>query len=182
MIISCPECNKKFEIDSKLIPDNGRLLKCGSCNYEWFFSEEIINKKNLKDNLTNVDQDKKKSSKITSKIQENELPISPNINENNKTEIKISSNNRKKEELDIKPDTIEDDLKLEKSKKIKKLKKKKISFLSLIIILVISMISLILILDTFKKPISKFFPNIEFILYNLYETFKDIKLFFIDLM
>ena len=97
MIISCPECNKKFEIDSKLIPDNGRLLKCGSCNYEWFFSEEIINKKNLKDNLTNVDQDKKKSSKITSKIQENELPISPNINENNKTEIKISSNNRKKE-------------------------------------------------------------------------------------
>ena len=61
MIISCPECNKKFEINSKLIPKNGRLLKCGSCNYEWFFSEQTTNEKNIKDNQTSADRDKKKS-------------------------------------------------------------------------------------------------------------------------
>ena len=36
--------------------------------------------------------------------------------------------------------------------------------------------------DTFKKPLSNFVPEIEFILNNLYETFKDIKLFLLDLI
>ena len=40
MIISCNECTKKFEIDSNLIPDIGRLLKCGSCNHIWFYKIE----------------------------------------------------------------------------------------------------------------------------------------------
>ena len=29
MIIECPNCNKKFNLDEKLIPKNGRTLKCG---------------------------------------------------------------------------------------------------------------------------------------------------------
>ena len=41
MIIDCPECNKKFDIDQNLIPANGRLLQCGSCNYKWFFELKI---------------------------------------------------------------------------------------------------------------------------------------------
>ncbi len=41
MIIDCPHCNKKFDIDQNLIPDNGRLLQCGSCNYKWFFELKI---------------------------------------------------------------------------------------------------------------------------------------------
>ena len=41
MIIDCPDCNKKFDIDQNLIPDNGRLLQCGSCNYKWFFELKI---------------------------------------------------------------------------------------------------------------------------------------------
>ena len=39
MIITCPSCEKKFEIDEKLISDKGRLLKCGSCNHTWFFNK-----------------------------------------------------------------------------------------------------------------------------------------------
>jgi hypothetical protein len=54
--------------------------------------------------------------------------------------------------------------------------------LSLIIVFIISFIAIIIVLDTFQKPISKFIPNIEFILYNLYETIKDIVLFFNDLI
>ena len=43
MIITCPSCQKKFELDNNLLPENGRTLQCGSCDYKWFF------KKNDKD-------------------------------------------------------------------------------------------------------------------------------------
>ena len=46
MIITCPSCEKKFEIDQKLIPREGRLLQCGSCSNEWFFKLDIVEKKN----------------------------------------------------------------------------------------------------------------------------------------
>ena len=39
MIIACPSCGKKFDVDDNLIPDKGRLLKCGSCNQTWFFNK-----------------------------------------------------------------------------------------------------------------------------------------------
>ena len=42
MIISCTSCNKNFEINSDLIPDSGRLLACGSCNHQWFFTGKKI--------------------------------------------------------------------------------------------------------------------------------------------
>ena len=38
MIINCPCCKKKFEVDSNLIPDQGKLLKCGSCDQTWFYT------------------------------------------------------------------------------------------------------------------------------------------------
>ena len=40
MIIVCPACSKKFNIDEKLIPGEGRLLKCGNCDHTWFFKKE----------------------------------------------------------------------------------------------------------------------------------------------
>ena len=39
MIIVCPSCGKNFDVDKNLIPDKGRLLKCGSCNQTWFFNK-----------------------------------------------------------------------------------------------------------------------------------------------
>jgi len=45
MIIDCPDCNKKFDIDQHLIPVDGRLLQCGSCNHQWFFKLNITEKK-----------------------------------------------------------------------------------------------------------------------------------------
>ena len=44
MIIECPKCNKKFQIDQNLIPSNGRKLQCGSCDHNWFFKFENENK------------------------------------------------------------------------------------------------------------------------------------------
>ncbi len=44
MIISCDQCNKKFEIDSNLIPNEGRLLQCSSCNHKWFYKKILVKK------------------------------------------------------------------------------------------------------------------------------------------
>ena len=39
MIITCPCGEKKFEVAENLIPEKGRLLKCGSCDETWFFNK-----------------------------------------------------------------------------------------------------------------------------------------------
>jgi len=54
MIISCTQCNKKFEIESVLIPDEGRLLQCSSCNNKWFFKKKLEQKIINKDESVNV--------------------------------------------------------------------------------------------------------------------------------
>ena len=41
MIITCNNCNKKFDVDSSLIPDMGRLLQCASCDHKWFFKKVV---------------------------------------------------------------------------------------------------------------------------------------------
>ena len=40
MIINCPNCNKRFKINTSLIPVEGRDLKCGSCDHVWFYKIE----------------------------------------------------------------------------------------------------------------------------------------------
>ena len=47
MIIECPNCNKKFNLDEKLIPENGRTLKCSSCAHVWH--HKIVLNENKKD-------------------------------------------------------------------------------------------------------------------------------------
>ena len=41
MIITCPSCNKKFKVDASLIPMEGKLVQCGSCNHKWFFEKKV---------------------------------------------------------------------------------------------------------------------------------------------
>jgi len=60
--------------------------------------------------------------------------------------------------------------------------KKKNNFLNLIIVFIISFVALIILIDTFKNPLGIFFPDLEFFLYNLYESIKDIILFTRDLI
>ena len=156
MIISCEKCLKKFEIDSDLIPKNGRLLKCGSCDFEWFYTDKIIEKIKPEKKEVSTNDDDIESKNPSMFLEKNDLETAPNTPENNQN--------------------------IDPSKKKKNSKKKKsINFLNIIIVFIISAVSLILIIDTFNKPISFIIPNIEYILNNLYETLKDIKLFFNDL-
>ena len=149
MIISCDQCHKKFEIDSNLIPKDGRLLECGSCNHKWFYKQDI--------------EDKTQEIIIEPKLK--------NIEEKNIDPIQIN----------ISPinelDTSSEKKKIAENKKIKK-----ISILNIIIVFIISFVALIILIETFKDPISIFIPNIKFILNSLYETLKDIILFFNDLI
>ena len=41
---------KKFEVKKELIPKEGRLLQCGSCEHKWFYEiNKIFNEvKNIK--------------------------------------------------------------------------------------------------------------------------------------
>ena len=48
MIISCEQCNKKFDVESSLIPTDGRLLQCSSCNHKWFYKKNIIEERKIK--------------------------------------------------------------------------------------------------------------------------------------
>ena len=57
-----------------------------------------------------------------------------------------------------------------------------LKFLRYIIVFVLSVGGLFLVLDTFKIPLSNFFPELELILFNFYEIFHDIFLFLKDLI
>ena len=157
MIITCINCKKKFEVDSSLIPENGRTIQCGSCNHVWFFApetkntlEQLASKISKIDNFT-VKNDNEKTSEQEKKAFKN-IPIDQ------------KETNNKKDDLNKK---------LKNEKSLFNLSK----FLSYFLVLIISFISLIILLDTFKSPLSIIFPKLEIFLYNLFETIKDIYLF-----
>jgi len=52
MIITCENCNKNFEVDSALIPENGRLLQCSACDHKWFYKVSKLSDLELSDNQT----------------------------------------------------------------------------------------------------------------------------------
>ena len=55
-------------------------------------------------------------------------------------------------------------------------------FLSYILVTIISLIALIILIDTFKSFLYEKFPDLETLLFSLFETLKDIKLFIKDLI
>tara|TARA_B100000029_G_scaffold406999_1_gene407791 strand:- start:223 stop:669 length:447 start_codon:yes stop_codon:yes gene_type:complete len=63
MLIECENCNKKFEIEESLIPKDGRLLQCGSCNHKWFYKKIDI-KQPLKLKEEKLEEDKIEERKI----------------------------------------------------------------------------------------------------------------------
>ena len=149
MIITCPCGEKKFEVDQKLIPDKGRLLKCGSCNQTWFFNKnENVEVKPLTNEVVTEEKPNIKEKKIR------------------KPASNFSTNIKKGSEL------------------VKYKPKYNFTFgkfLSYIIVSIITFIAIIIVLDTFKNPLSNIFPNLELVLYNLFETLRDLILFAKDL-
>tara|TARA_B100000963_G_scaffold323717_1_gene308724 strand:+ start:114 stop:566 length:453 start_codon:yes stop_codon:yes gene_type:complete len=75
MIITCPSCKKKFNLNDNLVPENGRTLQCGSCNYNWFF------KKTYKQEIEEHIKSNEPSEKKIKEIYINE-EVNTNINQN----------------------------------------------------------------------------------------------------
>ena len=152
MIIECINCNKKFEVNSELIPEEGRNIQCGSCNHLWFFE---------KNNQINLGDIKTKE---------------------------VSAPPKRKKNYDVKKKVVSNNMSFDNGQKTALVKFEKSSdftigkFLSYILVGIISFITFIIFLDTFKSPLYNYFPNLEFLLFNLYETIIDISLFVKDLI
>jgi predicted Zn finger-like uncharacterized protein len=162
MIIACPSCNKKFKIDDSLISSKGRNLQCGSCNHYWFYK---IKNKTTEPLKLEEDIDEKV-------IKHSEDNIS---NSSNSGSLKAKLDHELEKE--IKKEYIIQNSNLSKKSKNINLSK----FLSYIIVLIISFAVFVILIDTLKTPLIHIFPGLEILLFNLFETLQDIKLFIIDL-
>ena len=161
MIITCPSCNKKFKIEDTLIPSKGRNLQCGSCNHNWFYKIENKTAEPLR---------------LEVNIEEK---IEPSDDNSLISDTSESLKAKLEQELvnDVKNDDIIQNSDLPK-------KSENITFgklLSYIIVSIISFAVFVILIDTLKTPLINIFPGLEILLFNLFETLQDIKLFIIDL-
>jgi len=163
MIIECPACSKKFNIDEKLIPDEGRLLKCGNCDHTWFYKKE----ENLKLETETIKINEIEENKSEINIE----PVDVPIKETKKIRKKISKKSSTKEST---------------SKELVSIDKSSVSrennIIKKIFLIIISIIAFILLIDTFKNQISVIFPGIVQMSDSLYLVINDLKLFIKDLV
>ena len=164
MIINCLNCNKRFKIDTSLIPAEGRNLKCGSCYHVWFYKIEDtkLEPLSLKEDI--IDNEEK--LEIADKKKEKTIEVKKSSSQNT-----INSNDKK----DL------DKIVEKHNPAINQTKNASGKFFSFIIVFVISFVALIILIDTIKTPLINIFPGLEIVLFNLFEILKDIKLFIIDL-
>jgi predicted Zn finger-like uncharacterized protein len=152
MIITCPNCEKKFQIDPALMPENGRDLQCGSCNHAWFYKPE------------------------------NQIEAPLSLNENTFVKIEKTKIETEDQNIKINKETKKEPrIKKEIPKIIEKSTNRGSKLFSYLIVFIISFVALIVLLDTLKTPLINVFPGLEIILFNLFETLQDLYLFIIDL-
>ena len=155
MIVSCQNCNKKFNIEKNLIPEKGRLLQCSKCNHKWHYI--IQNNDNLSYKIQKIPNNNEKKVSINPSSLEKKF-YNQKINKNIK-KIKSTDNINK----NISKNTFLENI-----------------FRYLIIIFIL-FIAIILILDTFKTDISNYLPIINTLLDGLYFSFFDLISFIKDL-
>ena len=158
MIIDCIKCDKKFEVNASLIPDNGRTIQCGTCNHVWFYKPKIeqskneikaeVSSSNSNNNVLENKEDDHANEKLlkTDETKNTEPSSNELINEIKKTTFSVSK------------------------------------FLSYFLVFLITFIALIIVLDTFKSPLSSIIPGLEIFLYNFFETLKDLYLLIKNLL
>ncbi len=95
MIISCDQCLKNFEIDSNLIPNEGRLLQCSSCHNKWFYKKDIPEKATVVSELQETNNHKKE----TTIKKNNNINILNDIDHSKKIKSKHSYKNREGNKL-----------------------------------------------------------------------------------
>ena len=166
MIIQCENCNKKFEIQDNLIPDDGRLLECGSCAHQWHYTP--ITKLELTDEVqTKVDE-------VQVKTDEVQIKDEP-------TEQLIIKKTKKKSKIIEKIDESDTDNEIDQTNENITTKEKNISFINFLLVGIISFVAIVILVDTFKNQIAYVIPNISLYINELHEILRDIFLFIADL-
>ena len=155
MIITCNNCNKKFNIASNLIPDKGRLLQCASCEHKWFFKKEA-----LENTVSPIDEDISIDYVNIFDQNSSSTDVEESVLNAPKDEVEVDLEKETKDKIEI---NIDESPQVNTKPK----KQKNFKILNIFIVAVISSVAFIIFLDTFKYPIGKIVPNIEFILYNL---------------
>ena len=151
-------------IDNSMIPDGGRDLQCGSCNHVWFYKIKEQNNDLLK---------------LDGEIKSEDIEITPK----KKKEIEGNDQSLEKVKTEIKNEQKEKNSEKQKNTTTHKIEENKRSkFFSYLIVFIISFTALIILLDTLKTPLINVLPGLEIVLFNLFETLQDIKLFIIDLI
>ena len=162
MIIQCENCNKKFEIQDNLIPDDGRLLECGSCAHQWHYTP--ITKLELTDEVPIKDEP---TDKVPIKDEPAEELIIKKVKKKSKIIKKIYEN--------------DSDNEIDQTNENIKTKEKNISFINFLLIGIISFVAIVILFDTFKNQIAYVIPNISLYINELHEILRDIFLFIADL-
>ena len=152
MIIQCENCNKKFEIQDNLIPDDGRLLECGSCDHQWHYTP-----------ITKLE--------LTDEVQIKDKPA----------EQLIVKKTKKKSKIIEKIDESNTDNKIDQTNENITTKEKNISFINFLLVGIISFVAIVILVDTFKNQITYVIPNINLYINQLHEILRDIFLFIADL-
>ena len=156
MIIECINCNKKFNVDSTLISNEGRTIQCGSCNHVWFFKKDNEVEKKIVQKKTFIEpKNEKKKNIAQSQVLRKSI---------HQTKVSKSKNESK-------------DLIKYKSPTRSSLSK----FLSYILVAIITFVAIMIFIDTFKNILFDYFPQLELLLFSFYETLKDVELFIKDL-
>jgi predicted Zn finger-like uncharacterized protein len=162
MIIQCENCNKKFEIQDSLIPDEGRLLECGSCAHQWHYTP--ITKLELTDEVPIKDEP-------ADEVQIKDEP----------TEQLIVKKTKKKSKIIKKIYESDADDEIDQTNESITTKQKNISFINFLLVGIISFVAIVILVDTFKNQIAYVIPNINLYINELHEILRDIFLFIVDL-
>ena len=162
MIIQCENCNKKFEIQDNLIPDDGRLLECGSCAHQWHYTP--ITKLELTDEVPIKDEP---ADEVPIKDEPAEELIIKKVKKKSKIIKKIYEN--------------DSDNEIDQTNENIKTKEKNISFINFLLVVIISFVAIVILADTFKNQIAYVIPNINLYINELHEILRDIFLFIADL-
>ena len=147
------------------------IITCPNCNKQFIIDNSLIPNegRDLQCGSCNnvwfykIEQENAEVLKLNNQITSNEIG-----NKVEKKEEKIEKKKQEFEKINTKTNNEKEN--------------NGIKFFSYLIVFITSFVALIILLDTLKTPLINVFPELEVILFNLFETLQDIKLFIIDLI
>ena len=205
MIIECRNCLKKFIVEDKDIPVEGRMVKCSNCGSQWkqkrFSSEKVVD---TSVNKNQIEEDISKDEPVTENLQKDNFADKVEASDGNTYKFlgnqwamilpsgkfgrlakkniseelnKLSGRKTKKiiQQKKVKKDSLDPEQKYQE-------KENGMGLFSLLIVLFMAFAAIILFLDTFKNLIIPFWPDLDKYLIYFFETVNNIYIIIKDLI